>query len=97
MSFPTPKLWVLNFRITESESLHLRKATEVSGARSISEYARSVLLEALESNPCLRNQNLSPLLVRISHLENCVDGIADAIRTLQADGTPKEPGNACRS
>ncbi len=48
MSVSKPRNRLVNFRLSEEEFLLLQTTSEVSGARSLSDFARSAVLRAIE-------------------------------------------------
>jgi hypothetical protein len=72
---------VLNFRLTEGEYQALQKASEDNGARTVSDYARSVLLGPL---PADEPRSLTDeLLRRINELETRVRALTETVQAVQ--------------
>ena len=59
MNLITAKKRIVNFRLTEDEYQTLQKACSNTGARSISDYARSVLLGALPDETGAQRPDMS--------------------------------------
>lgn len=80
MNLLTAKNRVVNFRLTEGEYQTLQKARSNTGARSISDYARSVLLGALPDSTGVQRPDMSR---RIDQLEMRVTALSAAIRAIE--------------
>jgi hypothetical protein len=80
MNLLTAKKRIVNFRLTEDEYVTLQKACSTSGARSISDYARSVLLGALPDETGTQRPDMSR---RIDQLEMRVSALSAAIRAIE--------------
>ena len=83
MDLLTAKKRIVNFRLTEGEYQTLRSACRKTGARSISDYARSVLLGALPDAA----SGASDVSHRIDQLELRVTALSSAVRAIQV-GSP---------
>ena len=80
MNLITAKKRIVNFRLTEDEYQTLQKACSNTGARSISDYARSVLLGALPDETGVQRPDMSR---RIDQLEMRVSALSAAIRAIE--------------
>jgi hypothetical protein len=80
MNLLTAKNRVVNFRLTEDEYQTLQKACSTTGARSISDYTRSVLLGALPDDTGVQRPDMSR---RIDQLEMRVTALSAAIRAIE--------------
>ena len=72
---------IVNFRLTEDEYQTLQKACTTTGARSISDYARSILLGALPNETRPQRPDVSH---RIDQLELRVRALSAAIRAIES-------------
>lgn len=81
MNLLTAKKRIVNFRLTEDEYQTLQKACSSTGARSISDYTRSVLLGALPDETGVQRPDMWR---RISQLETRVVALSAAIRAIEA-------------
>lgn len=82
MSLLSIKSRILNFRLTEHEYQALQKASQENGARSVSDYARNVLLGPL---PADEPRSLADeLLHRLNDLENRVSALTQTIQGSQS-------------
>ncbi|MBV9303118.1 MAG: hypothetical protein JOY62_19335 [Acidobacteriaceae bacterium] len=70
----------MNFRLTDDEYQTLQKACVSTGARSISDYARSVLLAMLPDETGRQRPDMSR---RIDQLETRVSALSAAIRAIE--------------
>ena len=50
MAIQKPRTRLINFRVSEDEYDQLRQASEKSGARSLSDFARSAILHSFDGN-----------------------------------------------
>jgi hypothetical protein len=80
MNLLTARNRVVNFRLTEDEYQTLQNACSNTGARSISDYARSVLLGALPDHTGVQRPDMSR---RIDQLEMRVTALSTAIRAIE--------------
>lgn len=87
MSVLNPRTRLVNFRLSEEEFQSLKLACENSGARSLSDFARSAVLLSIErvgEGDLLRwEQNLGPLSrlgTTIETLEGRVEELLSALR-----------------
>ena len=69
---------VLNFRLTEEEYRLLRNASNATGARNISDFARSVLLQHYDQQQLQANH---PAILR---LESRISELEERVRTVYA-------------
>jgi hypothetical protein len=72
---------ILNFRLTEDEYQSLQKASQENGARSVSDYARSVLLGPLP--PDEPRSLTDELLRRLNDLETRVSALIETVQAAQ--------------
>lgn len=73
MNLLTLRKRILNFRLTEDEYQSLQKASQNNGARSVSHYARSLLLSPL---PADQPRSLTDeILRRLNDLETRVSAL----------------------
>lgn len=75
MGNPEIRRRVLNFRLTEEEYRLLRNASHATGARNISDFARSVLLQQHDHPPQSQDQAISRLESRLAELEERVRSV----------------------
>jgi mobilization protein NikA len=78
MAIQKPRTRLINFRVSEEEYEQLRQASTRSGARSLSEYARSAILRAFGADKSLE---CSPI---ICDLDRKVDEMHEAIGRLES-------------
>ena len=87
MSVLKPRNRLVNFRLTEEEYSALHLASGKSGARSLSDFARSAVLRAMESvegSNC--HDSHGSLITRVNALVELLEG-----RTAQPVHAPAEP------
>jgi hypothetical protein len=72
---------ILNFRLTEDEYQSLQKASQDNGARSVSDYARSVLLSPLAADE--PRSLTDELLHRLNELETRVSALMETTQAVQ--------------
>lgn len=58
MAIQKPRTRLINFRVSEEEYDQLRSASEKSGARSLSDFARSAILQTFDGDA----QSLAPAI-----------------------------------
>ena len=97
MAVTKPRNRLVNFRLTEEEFQSLRTASAESGARSISDFARSAVLRTF--HPPAPEAPVSGLVDLVSRLEAAVDklnGIVEIAESQKADHD-KLPAPAARA
>lgn len=75
MAIQKPRTRLINFRVSEDEYDQLRQASEKSGARSLSDFARSAILHSFDGD----TQSLAPA---ISGIDKKVDEMQEKLGKL---------------
>jgi hypothetical protein len=92
MSVINPRNRLVNFRLSEAEFENLRTACQALGARSISDFARSAVLEKMSQHvpgPAdMSNQRVVQLDYKVAELETRVGQL---LSLLSATGTSVVP------
>ena len=86
MSVLNPRNRLVNFRLSEMEFEDLKAACSRQGARSISDFARSSVLQCLDNssgNPNQPNGRITDLDLKVSELETRVEQL---LRLIGASG-----------
>lgn len=78
MAVTKPRNRLVNFRVSEEEFQNLREACLSGGARSISDFARSAVLNTFGSSGEVEGQ----LKVRLSTIDQKMDELDTSLRTL---------------
>lgn len=75
MAIQKPRTRLVNIRLSEEEFATLQRATNESGARSISDFCRNAILKSSGSS----NQDLHEVERRLGQLEGTMTQLADKL------------------
>ena len=80
---------LVNFRVTDEEFARLKAASDTCGARCLSEFARAVMLGAVEASPDSRSgesvrQELTAFSRRLAAVESNLSRLMEALAALKA-------------
>ncbi|MBM3810194.1 MAG: hypothetical protein FJW20_01035 [Acidimicrobiia bacterium] len=93
MSVLRPRNRLVNFRLSEDEFEKLKSSCEQFGARSVSDFARSSVLNRIEAGDARQNGSnlrLTGLDQKVSNLETRVDQLIRLLgATMETGATPE--------
>lgn len=94
MSVINPRNRLVNFRLSEAEFEHLRTACQAMGARSISDFARSAVLEKMSQHDAgatdMGNKRVVQLDHKVAELETRVSQLLSLVSATGTSVTPEQ-------
>jgi hypothetical protein len=88
MSVLNPRNRIVVFRLTQEEYEALRSVSATRGARNLSDFARSLLLGAIDSTEQPGGGALNEVCRAISGLQEMVGRMADRLDEISHEGAP---------